>query len=64
MRVETEKPELLTVKEVAQEWRQHVSTVYEKIARGELRAVRLGDETAALRVPRDELERIYHNGDE
>jgi excisionase family DNA binding protein len=64
MRTDADKSELLTVREVAKEWRQHVGTVYRKIQRGELRAVRLGDETAALRVPRGELERIYDNGHE
>jgi hypothetical protein len=34
-------------------------TVYRKIAAGELRAVRLDDETSALRIPRRETERIY-----
>jgi excisionase family DNA binding protein len=55
----TALPELMTVAEVAELWRQRKETVYRKIARGELRAVRLGDETAALRIPRRELERIY-----
>jgi excisionase family DNA binding protein len=49
----------MTVAEVATLWRQRRETVYRKIASGELRAVRLGDGTAALRVPRDEIERIY-----
>jgi excisionase family DNA binding protein len=52
-------PELMTVAEVARLWRQRRETVYRKIAAGELRAVRLGDETAALRIPRREIERIY-----
>jgi excisionase family DNA binding protein len=55
----TQLPELMTVKEVAKLWRQRRETVYKKIAAGELRAVRLGDGTAALRIPRSELERIY-----
>jgi excisionase family DNA binding protein len=59
MRTGTEKSDLLTVREVAAEWRQHPATIYRKISTGELHAVRLGDETAALRVRRDELERIY-----
>ena len=50
---------MLTPKEVASEWRQSLATVYRKIQSGELHAVRLGSETAALRVPREELERIY-----
>jgi excisionase family DNA binding protein len=55
----TPLPELMTVAEVAKLWRQRRETVYRKIASGELHAVRLGDETAALRVPRQELERIH-----
>jgi excisionase family DNA binding protein len=59
MRTGTDKRELLTVREVAREWRQHPSSIYRKIATGELRAVRLGDDTAALRILRGELDRIY-----
>jgi len=59
MQTHTERSELLTVREVAKMWRQHPATIYRKIANGELHAVRLGDETAALRIPRVELERIY-----
>lgn len=54
-----DKDEFLTVKELAAEWRQHPATIYRKIAAGEISAVRLGDESSALRIPRGELERIY-----
>jgi excisionase family DNA binding protein len=54
----------MTVAEVAKLWRQRRETIYRKIADGSLRAVRLGDETAALRVPRDEIERIRRNASE
>ena len=55
----TELPELMTVAEVAKLWRQRRETIYRKVRSGELRAVRLGDEAAALRIPRDEVERVY-----
>jgi excisionase family DNA binding protein len=54
----TQLPELMTVAEVAKLWRQRRETIYRKVASGEVRAVRLGDETAALRIPRAEVERI------
>jgi excisionase family DNA binding protein len=59
MRTDSDERELLTVREVAREWRQHPSSIYRKIQTGELRAVRLGDNTAALRISRSELARIY-----
>jgi excisionase family DNA binding protein len=55
----TELPELMTVAEVATLWRQRRETIYRKVRSGEIRAVRLGDETAALRIPRDEVERVH-----
>jgi excisionase family DNA binding protein len=55
----TELPELMTVAEVAKLWRQRRETIYRKVKSGEIRAVRLGDETAALRIPRDVVERVY-----
>ena len=61
MEAYTDKSELLTVQEVAKLWRQHPATIYRKIQSGELHAVRLGDETAALRIRRVELERIYED---
>ena len=56
---DTTLPELMTVAEVAELWRQRKETVYRKVRSGELPAVRLGDETSALRIPRREIERIY-----
>jgi excisionase family DNA binding protein len=55
----TELPELMTVAEVATLWRQRRETIYRKVRSGEIRAVRLGNETAALRIPRDEVERDH-----
>jgi excisionase family DNA binding protein len=55
----TELPELMTIAEVAKLWRQRRETIYRKVRSGEIRAVRLGDETAALRIPRDEIERVH-----
>jgi excisionase family DNA binding protein len=52
------RSELLTVKELAAEWRQHPATIYKKIAGGEIPAVRLGDGKSALWIPRAELERM------
>jgi excisionase family DNA binding protein len=49
---------LLTIPEVARRLGLHRDTIYRKIARGEIPAVRLGSESnASLRVPADELER-------
>jgi excisionase family DNA binding protein len=53
---------LLTVKELAVEWRQHPATIYRKIAAGEIPAVRLGEGLSALRIPRAELERSLRSG--
>ena len=36
---------------------QHPATIYRKVHAGELPAVRLGEGRAAIRIPRDELER-------
>jgi excisionase family DNA binding protein len=55
----TDLPELMTIAEVATLWRQRRETIYRKVRSGEIRAVRLGDETAALRIPRDEVERVH-----
>jgi excisionase family DNA binding protein len=48
--------QLLTVEEVATALKQSVSTIRQKVYRGELDAVRLG-ECGPLRIPADELER-------
>jgi excisionase family DNA binding protein len=48
--------ELLTVKELAAEWRQHPMTIYKKVAAGEIPAIRLGGRSSALRIPRDQLD--------
>jgi excisionase family DNA binding protein len=48
-------PELMTVKEVAAEWRLHPGTVYRLIAAGVVPSVRVGVGRGALRVPRGEL---------
>ena len=48
---------LMRVKEVASALGQHPSTIYRKVHAGELPAVRLGEGRAAIRIPRDELER-------
>jgi excisionase family DNA binding protein len=57
---------LLTVDEVAAQIRQSRWSVYRKIARGELSAVRVSDSpNGPLRVPADELHRfIYGEADE
>jgi excisionase family DNA binding protein len=52
---------LLTIPEVARLLRVHRDTVYRKIQRGELLAVRLGP-TGSLRVDQTELE-LYLYGD-
>ena len=54
-----ERDEFLTVSELAREWRQHPGTIYRKVAAGEIPSVRLGGETAALRIPRSALEKVY-----
>jgi excisionase family DNA binding protein len=48
-------PELLTVQEVATSLRESKVSVYRKIRRGDLAAVRLGDTHGPLRVRADEL---------
>lgn len=53
------RDEFLTVDEVASEWRQHRATIYRKVAAGEIPSVRLGGESAALRIPRSALEAVY-----
>jgi excisionase family DNA binding protein len=55
----TLRPELMTVAELAAEWRQSREAVYRKVRAGRIPSVRLGDERAAIRIPRAELERIY-----
>jgi excisionase family DNA binding protein len=52
----------LHVKELAAEWRQDPATIYRKIKRGEIPAVRLGAGHSALRIPVDELEEFLHGG--
>jgi excisionase family DNA binding protein len=52
----------LHVKELAAEWRQDPATIYRKIKRGEIPAVRLGGGHSALRIPVDELEAFLHGG--
>lgn len=47
---------LMAVKEVARAIDQHPATVYRKIRSGEIPAVRLGSETAAIRVPSHDFE--------
>jgi excisionase family DNA binding protein len=54
-----QRPELMTVGEVAEEWRQSREAVYRKVRAGRIPSVRLGDERADIRIPRAELERIY-----
>jgi excisionase family DNA binding protein len=60
MNRDAEKEELLTVRELAREWRQSESTIYRKVERGLIPAVRLGNGTSALRIPRSALERSLH----
>ena len=57
---------LLTVDEVAAQLRQSRWSIYRKISRGELSAVRVSDSpNGPLRVPADELRRfIYGDGGE
>jgi excisionase family DNA binding protein len=51
-------PRLLTIREVAQALRQTERTVRDKIASGELTAIRIGSgPRAPIRVDADELER-------
>ena len=62
----TTRAPLLTIPEVARRLGLHRDTVYRKIQRGEIPAVRIGhDETGPLRVDADELERwLYRDPDE
>jgi Helix-turn-helix domain len=46
---------LMTVAELAAEWRQSREAVYRKVRAGRIPS----DERAAIRIPRAELERIY-----
>jgi excisionase family DNA binding protein len=57
MNRDAKKEELLTVRELAREWRQSESTIYRKVEQGLIPSVRLGNGTSALRIPRAELER-------
>jgi excisionase family DNA binding protein len=61
---ETHDPQLLRVREVAQILGQCPESVYAKVKTGELAAIRLGHGRAALRIPRDELERFLAAGRE
>jgi excisionase family DNA binding protein len=61
MSKDAQREELLTVRELAREWRQSESTIYRKVEKGLIPSVRLGDETSALRIPRRELERWLQN---
>jgi excisionase family DNA binding protein len=60
MPTQAEQRRLLTVKEVADEGRQHPHTIYRKIAAGEIPAVQLGGKGLAIRVDRRELESHLH----
>jgi excisionase family DNA binding protein len=61
-----EETQLLTVAEVARRLQQSERTVRDKIASGQLPAVKIGTgPRASLRVDRDELERrLYANSQE
>jgi hypothetical protein len=52
MQADAHKSELMTVAELAQEWRQHPASIYRKIQDGTIPSVCLGDGTSALRIPR------------
>jgi len=60
MPTQAEQRRLLTVKELADEWRQHPHTIYRKIAAGEIPAVQLGGKGSAIRVDERELEAMLH----
>jgi excisionase family DNA binding protein len=60
MQSDAHRSELLTVKELAREWRQHPASIYRKISDGTIPSVRLGDGTSALRIPRAELDAQIH----
>jgi excisionase family DNA binding protein len=46
----------VSLQELAREWKQNPATIYRKIQTGEIPAIRLGNGTSALRIPRAELE--------
>jgi excisionase family DNA binding protein len=57
----TTRAPLLTIPEVARRLGLHRDTVYRKIQRGEISAVRIGrDETGPLRVDERELEAFIY----
>jgi hypothetical protein len=56
MDTDVERSELLTVKDLAREWRHHPGTIYGEDPRRHDSRCRLGDGTSALRIPRSELE--------
>lgn len=60
MQSDAHKSELMTVAELAREWRQHPASIYRKISDGTIPSVRLGDGTSALRIPRAELDAQIH----
>jgi excisionase family DNA binding protein len=62
MSTQAEQPRLLTVKELASEWRQHPDTIYRKIATGEIPSMRLGGNRSAIRVDVAKLERQVQRG--
>jgi excisionase family DNA binding protein len=51
----TETQTLLTVAETAARLRVSRLTVYRRIAKGQIPALRIGDERGPLRIPEDEL---------
>jgi excisionase family DNA binding protein len=55
------KERLLTPKEIADELGLSAASVYRKIRRGELPALRLGRKGAALRVPENEYRRWLYD---
>ena len=55
MPTDTHEREFLAPKEVAREFRVHVSAVYRAVERGQLPAVRLS-ESGAIRIPRSALD--------
>jgi excisionase family DNA binding protein len=48
---------LLTVPEAARVARVSPQTVYRRVATGEIPALRVGDHSGPIRIPRDEFER-------
>ena len=61
MRENANPRRLLRIDEAAARIDQHRSTLYRKVATGELPAVRLGSGRAALRVDEHELDRWLKN---